>query len=359
MSSLITDQSLNFSAQLAATIGLEEAIMLQALHDAAQLSGNPCRIDTQRLENKFSFWSIRDIQRICKSLSDKGVIEVLTPPLTQSAFLEFKFDTSPASPKVATKTPSQQQGANRISPYWQPDETVLAQLAQHNIPAQFASQCVAEFVTYWKDRGEISHSWGAKFHKHVIREWQRSKADVHFLQASDSPTNMQQNWQPSADALEILVRNGISRSFIEDAVPEFVLYWRERGAATTTWNSKFIQHVKRQWARFTSALQHDTEPQRIPSNWQPSPEVFEILTLANIDQTFANSCLQEFVLYWKDSNQLHSSWNTKFLQHVKYCWANQDQLLRHKNEGQQNAAGTDTASGFIAKHTDRSWADGL
>jgi hypothetical protein len=138
-----------------------------------------------------------------------------------------------------------------------------------------------------------------------------------------------------------------------------VLYWQERGDTTTTWNTKFIQHVKRQWARFTSTLQHDTEPKRIPADWQPSDDVFDILKLAMIDADFARRLVPEFVLYWKESNQLYSSWNTKFLQHVKYCWANQH--LRVSHEGQQNTAGTNSpaTSSFVAKHTDRSWADGL
>ena len=169
---------------------------------------------------------------------------------------------------------------------------------------------------------------------------------------------MHEKWLPSREALDILHRSGINPRFIEDAVPEFVLYWREKGMANSTWNSLFIQHVKKQWAKYTSALKYDTEPRRIPANWQPTPDVFDILRMANIDENFARSCIHEFVLYWKDSNQMHSSWNTKFLQHVKYCWANQHQLGGSPHARQQLTTGQSTTNGsFVAKHTDRSWAE--
>lgn len=377
MSSLISESPLVFSAQLAATIGLEEAIMLQALHEFALIQGErPCRANVAALARKLPFWPAIDLQRVCKSLADKGIITVSSPPLTQTDTLVFGFtcDEETASaqqkagvaPKAATPAlrevrDSRQAGANRISAQWQPDATVLAQLRQHhNIPDSFSRTQVPAFVTYWRDRGDIAHSWSAKFLEHVVFQWNRQRADLTFLQATPEAQGMNGEWRPNPDAVEILQRNGINAAFIEDAIPEFVLYWRERGEATSTWNSKFIQHVKRQWARYTSAAQYDTEPQRIPANWQPSADVFDILKMANIDADFARSLVPEFVLYWKESNQLYSSWNTKFLQHVKYCWANKH-LLRSHHEGQQNPAGTNTpATGsFIAKHTDRSWREGL
>ena len=65
---------------------------------------------------------------------------------------------------------------------------------------------------------------------------------------------MAKSWSPSEDALEILLRMGIHQNFIDDAIPEFVLYWQERGEAQATWNSKFVAHIKRQWARYTHTL---------------------------------------------------------------------------------------------------------
>ena len=39
-----------------------------------------------------------------------------------------------------------------------------------------------------------------------------------------------------------------------------------------------------------------------------------------IDRNFADSVLSEFILYWRETGQAHNSWNSKFIQHVKYQW---------------------------------------
>lgn len=228
-------------------------------------------------------------------------------------------------------------------------------------------QQLPEFITYWRERHQVSHAWGAKFLSHVLKQWRNHQQHYAFDNPQAKTSAMNRLWRPSEDAVEILTRVGIDRTFIDDAIPEFVLYWRERGDATSTWNSKFIKHVKIQWARFTSSLQHDTVPKRIPENWQPSQDVYDILSLANINTDFARGLVKEFVLFWRDSNQLHSSWNSKFLQHVKYHWAKQHQLAPADSQtgihhaGRQNPDGTRTATTgeFIRRHSDRSWADGL
>ncbi|MDC3320331.1 DnaT-like ssDNA-binding domain-containing protein [Luminiphilus sp.] len=55
-----------------------------------------------------------------------------------------------------------------------------------------------------------------------------------------------------------------------------------------------------------------------------------------------DSVLNEFIVYWVDSNEVHTSWNAKFLQHVKYQWQ------RH----QEQASGRSAAGGG-ARPTDR------
>ncbi|MDB6061776.1 MAG: hypothetical protein JWM78_1879 [Verrucomicrobiaceae bacterium] len=55
------------------------------------------------------------------------------------------------------------------------------------------------------------------------------------------------NWRPGIEVVEILEQKGIPRNFIEDAVPEFVLYWRDAGTPHISWGAKFVQYVKSQW----------------------------------------------------------------------------------------------------------------
>ena len=152
---------------------------------------------------------------------------------------------------------------------------------------------------------------------------------------------MASDWLPSEEAISILEHAGISLGFIEAAVPEFVLYWREKGTVGSEWNSRFIAHVRRQWERYTHALENDNQLRQIPRDFAPDPACYDVLAMANIDADFAEAQIPEFVLYWMDRNEIHRSWNTKFLQHVKFKWA------QRSTEGQN----------LLARITDRSWAD--
>ena len=70
---------------------------------------------------------------------------------------------------------------------------------------------------------------------------------------------------------------------------------------------------------------------------------------ANIDLKFAQHQVAEFVLFWRDSNQVHASWNTRFLQFVKQRWAK-----RHSEGDPQSKSTRDLT--LAEQLTDRSWA---
>jgi len=366
-SSLFPERPLVISPTLAATIGLEEAVMLALLHDAAQFCARPGQrwheIDKQELLRLLPFWTERDCQRVSASLRDKGVLVLDSPPLEQSHCLRFALDQhAPAAPAPPARTQESRPAGTKalIATRWQPDGEVLRQLALHGIPRAFAEAQLDEFVLYWSDRGEPAFSWNAKFRSHVIRRWREQEANAE--PPDDVPRQIGHDWEPAPDAMEILLRAGVSRHFIEDAVPEFVLYWTERREASRTWNSRFVTHVKRQWARYTQTMDLDSEPRRIPAGWEPSPDVYDILRMANIDAAFARALLPEFVMFWTDSGEVYPSWNSKFLQHVKYHWARSHQAghtAEQTHGTRQRPGGTgNTRSRSLAEDlTDRSWAD--
>lgn len=125
---------------------------------------------------------------------------------------------------------------------WQPSEVVFSQLAQHNIPRDFANEQLDEFRLYWCERGEKVHAWGSKFLKHCIREWRLFELQV----ARGEPTlsAMTVGWIPSEFTIQTLEREGIPIEFCRSVAAEFIIYWRDRGDICNTWNSKFIQHVR-------------------------------------------------------------------------------------------------------------------
>ena len=387
-SSLVPERPLVISPTLAATIGLEEAVMLHVFSEL--MAHRPLRekdrfawleLSQMDLMKALPFWALIDIKRVQKSLQDLGLILIdaetgnretlyfainqARPGAPEPAARKISPARSPAAPAspASVAAPAglstEGQGATFMPANWQPGEDWIRQCRQQNIPEDFVRQLVPGFVMYWRERGQARFSWGNAFYKFVLREWRQEQTRRGM---SELETDMTPQWWPSSDAFVILENSGINPQFIEDAVPEFVLYWRERGAANGAWNTRFIEHIRRQWSKYSSSIEHDTLPRRIGEDWQPSAECFDILRLAEIDEDFARSKVREFVLYWRDTNQVHASWNTRFLQFIKYQWARrldessnmsvidaQDQSIAGKNQQVLGAA--------FQRFTDRSWAE--
>ncbi|WP_075188291.1 DnaT-like ssDNA-binding domain-containing protein [Teredinibacter haidensis] len=369
-SSLIPERPILIYPGLAATLGLEESVLLSVLSDLAAgaevqaAQGFEWRhIETNTLRSALPFWDDRDIVRLGKNLHAKGVLLQGPNLFGTSSHYRFAFNERVATASTQLHKTTQQKvtpqqapattsGKNYIASNWQPDTNTLAQLAQHNIPDNFSYEQLPEFVTYWRDSGEVHRSWGAKFISWVIRKWRTFEAQRN-RQDQNSP--MQANWWPSEDAMDVLtVHAGIRREFVEDAIPEFILYWKERGDSLKTWNSKFIQHVRIQWKKFNTALEHSTDPKPISTNWQPSEDVYDVLRLANIDVNFATGLIPEFILYWRDSNQIHTSWNTRFLQHAKREWAKRHAITSPQAGNETRSTRDITLEEELA---DRSWAN--
>ena len=380
-SSLIPERQLVFSPGLASTIGLEEAILLQHLgelfkHREPSIQNGFAWLSIERgqLERALPFWSPIDLHRISRALVDKGILLINSPPLHSAEHLVFALNESvrtkepaatQATPKdyaqASSAAPIQRRSAGLLPAHWSPSEDLLTLLTMnHTIPRQFALDQLEDFIFYWRERGETNHAWENKFRQHVRAQWRRQEQSQSEEFRVKQPTTLDNNWRPSLDALEILQRNEVDQDFLEQAIPEFILYWRERGTNPKDLNSKFIQHIRIQWAKYTSAMEHSTEPKRITEQWYPPEDVMDILNMSHIDAEFARSLIPEFIIYWRDSNQAHTSWNTKFIQHVKYNWAKRHQLDQtgQSNAGQQgsNPTGRTRDRSLQDDLSDTSWA---
>ncbi len=367
--SLTPERQLLFSPLLAATIGLEEAILLQHLqqlfeHHNPQVRNGYAWLSVERALQlrTLPFWTAEDLHRISRSLVEKGVLLVDSPPLHTAERLVFAMNepapvaNTLAAPMLPPDVPAQ-RSAGLLPQHWSPSADLLQLLGMnHNIPRQFALEQLEDFIFYWRERGETSHAWENKFRQHVISVWRRHQQNQAEAFRVPQTTTLDNNWRPSADALEIMERSEIERDFIEEAIPEFILYWRERGTNPKDLNSRFIQHIRIQWAKYTSSLEHSTEPKRITERWQPAEDVFDILRLSHIDTEFARSLLPEFIVYWKDSNQAHTSWNSKFIQHVKHHWAKRHQI-EHAGQQGTNTSGRTRDRSLQQDLTDTSWAE--
>jgi len=372
-SPILPERPLLISPTLAATIGLEEAVMLQAIADLIEYREKIKRNDDSslawikvsypELESLLSFWDLSEIKRIQESLQNLGMIRIEAVDSKAKIFLAINDQAHPKKKpkqgKQKPKIPPAISSSGHIPADWQPDQNWIRLCKQHFIPEDFIKQLVPEFVNYWRDRGQSRFSWGNAFYKHVLKEWrnEQTRRGAHELAST-----MSADWIPSPDAMGILENAGINPSFIQDAVPEFVLYWRERGAVHGAWNTKFIEHIRRQWAKFTTSFGRDDTPKQIPDDWQPSLDCYEILQLAEIDEKWARSRVPEFVLYWRDSQQVKSSWNTVFLQFIKQDWARQLKKLESAEianaENQSiTGSGKQRLKEKFQQFADRSWAE--
>ena len=329
------------------------------------------------------FWGEQDIDRISRKLQSLGIVRLDNATLMLTQHLRFALNEPVEQPAPAESAPTHipkpvraaapasgsRRGSSHIEANWQPSDELLAKLSEfHGISAEYARQLVPEFVTYWQDRGSSTFSWEARFMNHALRHWQQQagqppqRDSEQAITAGRPESAMLDHWQPGEDAMTILVRSGIDETFIQEAVPEFILYWRDRGDVTNTWDTRFIAHIRRQWARYESSLHHDTDPKPIDPDWQPSADVQDILRMANIDVEFADAVVAEFVVYWRDTKQAHNSWNTRFIQHVKVQWARRHHWQQTPGQGygknNQSAVEPDRR-GFVEKHTDQSWREGL
>ncbi|MFK7732047.1 MAG: DnaT-like ssDNA-binding domain-containing protein, partial [Pseudomonadales bacterium] len=211
MPSLLPERAIAFSPSLAATLGLEEAVMLQGLQEISLHASSQFRdgdhqwqhADRARLRQLFPFWADEDIERIAKSLQQKGVLLINSAPYNEVKHLYYALNdgdvperrqgrerASDAAEAATALIETKQSSAERAQPPatsvssskqligadWQPDVDTCQQIAQHGIDPQFAHQQLPEFVTYWRQRGETAYAWGNKFLKHVVHEWRRHQA---------------------------------------------------------------------------------------------------------------------------------------------------------------------------------------
>ncbi len=367
LESLYSDRPLAVSPALAATIGLEEAVMVHVLAElltfrATEKLPSHAGLDFVLLSEAdmgrfFPFWKPADLDRIRLRLMQLDML-AYEPHAREHGAAWYALQRMDSAPRRPSRLRRRRPVTGPIPPDWQPDAEWIGQCRQQDIPEDFIHAQVSRFVLKWREIGEARFSWGNEFCRHVLKQWREQQTAAG---ARERFGVMGWQWRPDEVALEILERDGVNRNFIEDAIAEFVLYWMERGAEQDAWNSKFIAHVQRQWHRFRAAELHGREPKPIARDWRPDAVCLEILQLAQIDEEWAAGQVREFVLYWRETGEARESWNTIFLQRMKQLWA---QRLKRQANGETDAEDQVPAGAigtgdraWLQRVTDRSWAE--
>ena len=134
---------------------------------------------------------------------------------------------------------------------------------------------------------------------------------------------------------------------------EFKIYWIERGQKKNNWNTTFIDFIRREWAKEVNS--NKVLPHSINENWYPDDDVFDILNLSEISKDSALKYLKEFILYWKDKGVAFTTWNSKFIDHVKRRHMMNDNMVNNEENKKYSEPGKYTQD-FKTRKNDNAWA---
>ena len=293
----MADSKITFSKEIASTLGLEEAILVEFLKSSK--TDKP--VSFNQISQELNFWNKEKLTLLLENLLKVGLIS----NVMHQGSIHFIF-----------KKTNQKIDLNKENK-WIPDKEVLDQITEYGIPEDFANLQIDDFKKLSEEKNETSNNWGIKFLRFVIKKWRFKEAEDNKKKKTKP---IAKDWAPDDDAIEILIKSGVNEDFIDREIAEFILYWSERKEESDIWNSKFIAHIRRQWGRFKDVKENDNLPSKMTSEWNPNQDFFDILELTEITKEFAENAKPEFIMYWKETGQSLTSWNSKFLQHVKFHW---------------------------------------
>ncbi|SDJ97199.1 DnaT-like ssDNA-binding domain-containing protein [Microbulbifer yueqingensis] len=335
---LLPERPLSLSPTLAATIGLEEAVLLTALGDLLpflQPEAHPGRewytAEAEQLQQLLPFWEPADIQRVATSLRNQGALLLGSAPYGSSLQLKFALPGEhqrPESPPQAAQPYSREpyggepapaaampRSANTIGPGWQPDRETQARIAQLGVPEHFWREQLPEFVTYWRERGESRHSFGSLFLKQVKSRWEAFRATAQRKQP------LPQGWHPGEDTLRKLADEGVPSTFVQRALQRFLDYHRSSGKQSISWDLEFNDWVTEDWEKQDAPFMEKRKPTAMTRDWQPSEPTWEQLRRLAINPSFAAELLPEFIYKWLERGGHSARWGELFIEYAREEWA--------------------------------------
>ena len=216
---------LSFSKDVADTIGVEAAIILKFIEDN-KITSNSLEDISEIILEKFSFMEEKKIISSIEKIAGLGLIKI--------KFNKYK--------RVNLKLPhrSGSNKSNIMNSDWEPSSEAIEVLELGGIDIDFVSLKLKEFRIYWKEKKVYKDNWNSVFINYIRKEW------VQFNSKNKGmPHTMADDWMPSSSALDILELSEIKKDTALSYLAEFILFWKDNGAALKTWNVKFVDFVKR------------------------------------------------------------------------------------------------------------------
>ena len=281
----MSEKKYTFSREIAESLGITEAIILDFFQN------NPKNFSLDTLKNEFRFLGISQIENSYKKLNNLGLFKIIP-----------KEDSSSEPDETMNFYPS---------------DDLVKQACNLGIEEDFLGDQLPSFNLFWKGKDLKPHLKESKFLQYALKNW-REKEKIEYQESKK--VLIDSNWRPSEDAISILNSLDINDSFFESLLPEFILFWKEKRIKSNSWNSTFLNHVKKQWAKKSFKLESGKENHPLSKNWAPSEDCMKVLEVTNIPVDFIESKLPEFRLYWIDAGEISTNWNNKFINFVKNSW---------------------------------------
>ena len=275
----------SFSKEIAESLGITEAIILDFFQN------NRENFSLSILMDEFRFLDVSQIENSYQKLNNLGLFNNISA----------KDNTSNSDESMS----------------FYPSEDLVKQACNLGIEQDFLGDQLPSFNLFWKGKDLKPHLKESKFLQYALKNW-REKEKIEYQESKK--VLIDKNWQPSEDARSILKGLEISDSFIESLLPEFILFWKEKRIKSNSWNSTFLNHAKKQWARKNFKLDSDREDQPMSKDWLPSEDCIKVLEVTNIPVDFIESKIPEFRLYWIDAGEISPNWNNKFINFIKNSW---------------------------------------
>ena len=301
-----------FSPEIASSLGLEEAIILNLIESF--------KLNEESLFIKLNFLPQEKIKNALSKLLVLELIEKLNSEFVLKNNIRANFKTENNDNELKLKV----------------SNDVLFQAKSLGMTEEFIQFQSSLFKASNKNL-ESDFKTNFQLLKHLIRAWRQEEKKER---TEAEKVLIEKDWTPSDDVISILESADMDSDFVKKCIPEFIVYWNEKQFKSNEWNSIFINHVRRQWARYKNIIEDNVSPKKMTHDWVPNQNCLDVIKLARIDEKFAKDQIPEFKIYWLDSNQVMTSWNSKFIQHVKYRW--------FKNNSK--------SSGIISRLTDKEWA---
>jgi len=138
------------------------------------------------------------------------------------------------------KAPANKNAASPMTTKWRPAKEVFEVVKFGGISKEFVESVLPGFRLYWTEKKILKDNWNKILIDHIRREWAANSQPNKGL-----PFLMHDEWQPSQEALDVLQMAEISERKALEYLKPFILFWKDSGRAFKSWNSKFVEFVRR------------------------------------------------------------------------------------------------------------------